>query len=196
MEKHCHLRLPAAPSWHSLLTSYQRSDWWAQPVHWINGGHTLPKPYGIKMKDNNQNMMLQNRFLLVYFSNEYLWTLSSTWGILQRAAEERRLRSFGAVGSEVSRRGCEAMSGGGMVPRLRPLKGIRGACSEVVTVSVALTISWHLATTKLKWPGTSVSHDVLDSYRKQDRTKQEHSCGTRLKITTSANIRGCIPLWA
>lgn len=61
--------------------------------------------------------------------------------------------------------------------------------------AVALTISKYLATTKLKWLCTSVSHDVLDSYRKQDRRKQEHSHGAQLQITILANIKGYIPLW-
>lgn len=86
-------------------------------------------------------------------------------------------------------RGSEAASGEG--------HGQVSAPPRVVLwgSDAALTISKHLATTKLKWLCTSVSHDVLDSYRKQDRTKQEHSRGAQLQITILANIKGCIPLW-
>lgn len=135
--------------------------------------------------------MLQNRFLLVQFSKEYLWTPSSTWGILSASKinEGRKIQKLQNNGVWCPREALRQ-------PQARDTAKSPPPPRVVLWGSdVALTISKHLATTKLKWLCTSVSHDVLDSYRKQDRTKQEHSRGAQLQITILANTKGCIPLW-
>lgn len=147
-----------------------------------NWGHTLPNPTGPKMKDINQKLVLRNRFLLVQFSKEYLWTPSSTWGILSASTinQGRKTQKLGNNGFWCSREAVRQPKEEGHSQVSAPGRD-PAACFEVVRALVALTISRHLATTKLKWLRTSVSHDVLDSYRKQNRTEQEHSCGNSLK---------------
>lgn len=105
--------------------------------------------------------------------------------------KEERFKSFRTMGSGAPERLWGSLRRGTR-PSLRPG---RDQSSLLCGSAVALTISKYLATTKLKWLCTSVSHDVLDSYRKQDRRKQEHSHGAQLQITILANIKGCIPLW-
>jgi hypothetical protein len=109
---------------------------------------------------------------------------------LQRSVKEIRLWSFRTVGSVTVVRGGQAEEAR---QRERSLhhRRTRGADTEA---SVTLTMSGHPAITQLQWLCTSVIHCVLCSYRKQDRTKQEHSCWTQLR-TTLANIKGCVPCW-